>query len=154
MPAPSQFQLGPFTVDGDGRLAPREAGVPPTFSFRWREHTIHASMTAAGEDSGQLDFRTRLGRIPSTAEADPAQRPRGFSAIRELGRELPESWRVRLLPDHRAMLDVQVEIELPITATALVTECTLFLLTLAPYLEVLEGTGLTATRATVPNPAR
>jgi len=48
-----------------------------------------------------------------------------------------------LLAAHGVWLETQARINLPITAAALITEITRFALDLAPYLELLDETGLT-----------
>ena len=48
-----------------------------------------------------------------------------------------------LLADHRVWLETEPRIELPITAAGLITEITRFALDLAPYLELMDETGLT-----------
>jgi len=57
---------------------------------------------------------------------------------------LPETWSIRLLPDHQPQLEVETVVGLPITVTNLVTELTLFLLALSPHLDLLDMTGVTA----------
>ena len=57
---------------------------------------------------------------------------------------LPEGWSIRLAADHRVLLEAKLRAPLPITATALMAEITLFLPALALYLDVLEEAGLAA----------
>jgi hypothetical protein len=49
---------------------------------------------------------------------------------------------VVLLADHRVWLEAEPRVELPITAAGLITEITRFALDLAPYLELMDETGL------------
>ena len=85
-----------------------------------------------------------LGRVPSTARpANQGQREASFQLLHALPATLPHGWRVGLAADHRVMLEVERHVPLPITATTLVTEMTCFLLALAPYLDLLEETGVT-----------
>ena len=56
---------------------------------------------------------------------------------------MPSDWRVVLLADHRVWLETEPRVELPITAASLITEITRFALDLAPYLELMDETGLT-----------
>ena len=137
MPAPATTRLGPFSVDTEGRLTPWLDGETPAFTFKWRDRTIQASMTATGPEAGQLGFQTTVGRIPSSANGRPGDRLDGFAALRAMRNALPPGWRVRLAPDHRAVVESKAQITLPVTATALVTACTLFLIALDPLLAVL-----------------
>jgi hypothetical protein len=50
---------------------------------------------------------------------------------------------VLLLADHRVWLETDQRIDLPITAAGLITEITRFALDLAPYLELMDESGLT-----------
>jgi hypothetical protein len=150
MPFHAPFILGPFMVDAEGRLTPRDPEAPPAFIFRWRGrpvrvHIVRAQNLRPDESDGRLRLQATLGRVPSTAHGtQPALRPRSFSVMRELRRLVPPEWRVRLSPDHRALLEAEAEIALPITATGLLTEVTLFLLGLAPYLDLLDEAGIAA----------
>jgi hypothetical protein len=144
MPMQDRFPLGPFIVDTDGRLAPRDLDVLPAFSVLWRGRSVHARMTLADPWDGRLKLHTVLGRMPSTASADrTGARPQSFASLRAVRRGLPGAWEVRLLADHRALLEAEAEISLPITAVGLVTALTRFLLTLSPYLDLLEEGGVT-----------
>jgi hypothetical protein len=72
--------------------------------------------------------------------------------LRNLLSALPEHWSARLLPDHQPQLEVETGVGLPITVTNLVTELTLFLLVLSPYLDLMDqaGVGLVATTPSQP----
>jgi len=141
MPFDVPSMLGPFSVDEQGRLAPRDPNALPAFLFRWRGRVIRARMRGAEPQLGRLLLRSVLGRVPSSAGDDPATRPASFAVLHWLPRELPPGWRLSLLPDHRILLDAGADIALPITASGLVVELAGFLLTLAPYLDLLEGVG-------------
>ena len=56
---------------------------------------------------------------------------------------MPPDWQVLLLADHRVWLETDQRIDLPITAAGLITEITRFALDLAPYLELMDESGLT-----------
>ena len=73
-----------------------------------------------------------------------ATRAACFTMLRSLLPALPQTWNVRLLPDHQPQLEVETVVTLPITVTNLVTELTSFLLILSPYLDLLDQTGVTA----------
>lgn len=66
-----------------------------------------------------------------------------------LPRSVPPGWRVTLLADHRVWLETETRIALPITAAALITEITRFLLVLAPFVDLLDEEGLAALGAGV-----
>jgi hypothetical protein len=145
MPLHTPIPLGPFLIDAEGRLAPRADDAFPAFTFRWRGRSVHASLSHVDPQDGRLKLQAVLGRVPSTAEnRKTAPRPTSFASLRAVRRDLPEDWTMRLLPDHSALLEAEAAIPLPITATGLVTELTRFLLVLAPYLDLLDETGVTA----------
>jgi hypothetical protein len=144
MPMPTPLSLGPFLVDAEGRLTPRDQVAFPNFNFFWRGRSVRVCMTPGEVPDGRLKLQTVLGRVPSTAGGDSTRvRPGSFASLRAVRRELPNAWEIRLRPDHSATLEAEAEIELPITAIGLVTEMTRFLLTLSPYLDLLDEGGVT-----------
>lgn len=140
MPFKEAFTLGPFSVDAVGQLTPISRDSPPGFSVCWRGRVVHARLVHAEDREGHLSIQATMGRVPSTA-IDPAARTEFLTVLRGLLRELPETWRVRLLPDHRPMVEVETLIGIPITATGLIGELTAFLLDLSPYLDLLDEAG-------------
>ena len=90
---------------------------------------------------------------PGTA-SDPAVRVACFEMLRNLLSSLPEHWSASLLPDHQPQLEVETSVDLPITVINLVTELTLFLLVLSPYLDLMDqaGVGLVTTQPVSPCP--
>jgi len=148
MPLNAPFQLGPFLVDMHGRLAPRSLEAVPGFMVRWRGRAVHARLEQQG-DNDRLALRAVVGRIPSTARRSGGSelRPRSFDALRDLRRALPDGWRLRLLPDHSAVMEADAAVALPVTAVELITALTQFLLNLTPYLDLLDETGLPAENA-------
>ncbi len=137
--------LGPFRVDAAGTLEPVHSDTMPSFTCRWRERKVHARLLPADDSEWRLHLQAPLARVPSSARsADAAHRPPGFALLRGLPATLPEGWRIGLAADHRVLLEAECKAALPITATALVSAVTSFLLTLAPYLDVLDAAGLTA----------
>ena len=143
MPFDAPFKLGPFTCDCQGRLSPCEEADMPAFLFRWRGRCVHARIARVAAGEGRLLLEGTLGRIPSTASApDNTLRPRSFAVLRWLPRAVPPDWRVSLGADHCVRLETAAMITLPITAAALITEITVFLLALDPYLELLDEGGL------------
>lgn len=146
MPFVVPFKLGPFTVDAEGRLSPCQPGAAPAFLFRWHGRVVRSRLAQFGtaEMGLVLQAEMALGRVPSTARVtDETERPRSFALLRWLTRVMPAGWRVRLSPDHRVWLEAETPIGLPITAAALVTQITCFALDLAPYLDLLDETGVT-----------
>ena len=139
------FKLGPFTVDQGGRLSPWDSGTTPAFLFRWHSRVVRSRLilSDAVADGLVLHAEVALGRVPSTAGvSDETQRPRSFALVHWLERVMPAGWRVRLAPDHGVWLEAQVPIGLPITAVALLTKISCFALDLAPYLDLLDETGV------------
>jgi hypothetical protein len=150
MPFGAPFKLGPFMVDSGGRLSPSEPEKIPAFLFRWRNRVVRARLAEASPADGRLALQSTLGRVPSTAGiSDETRRPRSFAAMHWLPRSVPPGWRVTLLADHRVWLETETRIALPITAAALITEITRFLLVLAPFVDLLDEEGLAALGAGV-----
>jgi hypothetical protein len=142
MPFKESFMLGPFLVDGEGRLSPARQDVAPGFSVRWRGRVVHARLVQTDKGDGHVHLQARLGRIPSSA-SDPAIRVACFTILRSLLTAMPKAWSVRLLPDHQPELEVEAVVGLPITVTNLVTELAAFLLVLSPFLDLLDQAGVT-----------
>jgi len=151
MPFDAPFRLGPFIVDEAGRLSPGAPDSFPSFSVCWRDRVLHLRLVQApspGSARGSLGVEVVLGRVPSTAgggaASGPARREDAFAVLRGLPPVLPAGWEVALLADHRVRLALQTGLDVPTRASALVTEVTLLLLELAPYLDVLDEAGITA----------
>jgi hypothetical protein len=145
MPFDAPFKLGPFTVDSEGRLSPWERGRAPAFLFRWHGRLVRSRVVQrdVAADGLVLQAEVALARVPSTAwVSDEMQRPRSFALVHWLARMMPEGWKVRLAPDHRVCLEADMPIGLPLTAVALLTMVTRFALDLAPYLDLLDETGV------------
>jgi hypothetical protein len=153
MPFDAPFKLGPFMVDSEGRLWPGEPEAAPGFLFRWHDRVVRARLAQADAAHGRIILQAAVARVPSTASTpDDTLRPRTFALLRWLERSVPPGWRVSLLADHRVWLESDRMIAMPITAAALMTEITCFLLELAPHLDLLDESGLT-TVAAGPTPA-
>ncbi len=153
MPFDAPFQLGPFLVSDGGRLALAQADSLPRFHLDWCGCRVDAQLVADGAHplpgagpEGELRLRATVGRVPSTALCgrDEAGRRREevFTALRSLPANLPEGWQVTLLADHRVVVLSAAKVAMPTTATALLTDVTMFLLALAPYLELLDEIGV------------
>ena len=146
MPLDAPFTLGPFIVNGDGRLSPSTPDQFPSFRVAWRGHVVQARLTAAGPEGGTLALQAMLGRVPSTGRAGrpgTLSRETAFAAVRALPHMLPPGWKLALLADHRIVAETHIKLTLPTSAEELVSELTLFLMRLAPYLDLLaEGVGV------------
>jgi hypothetical protein len=146
MPFDTPFKFGPFSVDAGGRLTLEDPRSGPSFRFRWQGRLIHARLDRSDAATGRLTLRVGVARVRSTAGTpNPALRSRSFALLRWLTGTLPPEWRAALLADHRFRLETDVVIGLPITAVGLISELTRFALELAPYLELMDEMGLTAT---------
>lgn len=146
MPLHAPFTLGPFLVDADGRVTQRLPDQPPAFVVRWRGRSVRAQMLGINGTEGKLTMQTVLGRVPSSVTAF-GERPRSFALLRGLRRGLPGPWTLRLLADHRAVLEAETAITLPSTAVGLVTEVTRFLMSMSPYLDLMDEAGFRAPAA-------
>jgi hypothetical protein len=135
------FYLGPFVLDSEGRLTLRTPDAPPGFVVRWRGRTVHAQVKFAEGGAGTLALETVLGRIPSSATA-MGERSRSFDRLRRLRHRPFGAWKLRLLADHRAVLEAEAAIALPITAVNLVGEVTRALLDMTPYFDLMDEVGL------------
>jgi len=147
MPFDAPFQLGPFKVGPDGRLALASAEQLPRFTILWRGCRVEARLGVGTGDKapGELSLQAMVGRVPSTARVSgsaPAQRDAVFAALRSLPATLPEGWRTDLLADHRVTMLTATKVEMPTTIISLLTDVTQFLLALGPYLDLLEELGV------------
>ncbi len=157
MPFDAPFQLGPFHVGPDGRLALASPERLPRFTIMWRGCRIEARLgVGTGEadlrdesrgdgDRAELSLQALVGRVPSTARVAgqaSSQRDAVFAALRSLPATLPDGWRTDLLADHRVTMLTATKVEMPTTITNLLTDVTQFLLALGPYLDLLEELGV------------
>lgn len=130
--------LGPFLIDGQGRIAPRAGEDMPHFLFQWRDRRVSARLVD-GQGDGRLLLSACLGRVPSSADPGAVDRRNAsFGILRNFLDVLPGEWRVRLMPDHQVRLDTEVALTWPASAVELMAELTRFLLALAPYLDLLD----------------
>lgn len=145
MPLDVPLTLGPFVVDPTGGLSPSTPESFPSFRLRWRGHQIQARL-AAGRKDGALALHAVLGRVRSTGRPEISRaQPRqlAFAMLRTLPHVLPPDWTVTLMPDHTIATEAHIQLSLPTRAEVLLTELTLFLFRLAPYLDLLaEGAGM------------
>lgn len=130
-----QLPHGPFLVSDDGSLKPmRDAAM----RFVWRGRGCLATLS-----DGQINLAAQAGAVPFTAE-QPLARPGAFAALGAMPGDLPQGWRLRLMPDHRVQLEAAFDLRGDTTATALVSAMVRFALALDPYLDRLELAGLAA----------
>jgi len=135
--------LGPFHVGAGGALEPMSADAAPKFTCRWRNRTVHIRMLPSDQSDWRLEMRAPLTRMPSSARAsEAARRLASFALLRDLPATMPDGWRIGLAADHRVVLEAERRARLPLTATSLIGEITLFLMALSPYLDVLDEAGL------------
>lgn len=133
MPHMDRVAHGPFLVAKDGVLT---ALRPPELRFAWRGRDCAAVLA-----EGQMTLSAEVGAVPYTVELATA-RPGAFAELGALPDQLPQGWRVRLLPDHRVKLESAVSIGVATTATTLLTAMVGFALALDPYLDRLELAGV------------
>lgn len=143
MPLQTPFRLGPFVMDAHGRLEPGDASHLPSFRMAWRGCPVHARFDESWEGQGatvRLVLSAVVGRVPSTAGGDAARnlvrRAAAFAALQRLG-DGTAALRMRLLADHRVVVEESRAVNRPVSAIDLLTESTCFLLDLGPYLDVL-----------------
>lgn len=155
------FRLGPFEVGRDGRMALAGDADVPRFHLTWRNLPVAATLMASKADptDGELHLQAIIGRVPSTASPGPGggiaeQRAGVFSLLRSISLKIGTSpatttsnWRVQLLPDHRVMVQSVAAMTLPTSVTSLLTDVTLFLLALDPYLDLMADGGVETTGA-------
>jgi hypothetical protein len=127
------YPHGPFLVEPDGALNAIRA---PALRFAWRGRPCEARLA-----EGRLHISAGAGAPPYTAER-PAQRAGALAAIGALPAELPEGWRLRLLPDHHLRVEQERRLTAPVTAIALVAALVGFALALDPHLDRLEAAGI------------
>lgn len=139
MPIDAPLQLGPFTIDGQGHIAPRHPEQRATFSFSWRARALHARLSG-----GELELEAVAGRVPSTGQAAAGSHERSLilAFLPRLPALLPAEWRAILAPDHRLLMFSIITLSEPPVITDLLAAITRRLIALAPYLDVLEEAGL------------
>lgn len=126
---------GPFLVAKDGSLTPQRQAA---MRFEWRGRGCEAIV-----EDGCVSLTIQAGAVPFTAERAEL-RPGAFAALGALPPDLPEGWRLKLLPDHRVRLETAMPLGEEVTATILVRAMVAFALALDPYLDRLETAGLGA----------
>jgi hypothetical protein len=137
LPENGGFRVGAFLVDSAGGLAPHDPDRPANFRCHWRERPVRVAL-----ERDLLSLTVELGRVPSSVSSGSDLRQSVFSALRGLPATLPDSWELDLLPDHRVRIGVIIQLPPPVTAAAMMISVTHFLLTLAPYLDLLEEVGV------------
>ena len=166
MPFDLPLTIGPFSVDTNGGLSPRDGKNFPSFQVTWRNCRVAAVMRQAEttQDGPALALSVIVGAVPSTAGDDPdlaqARRVRVLGALRCLPGLTPPGWQVQVRADHRVAVAADIQLRLPVRAVSLIGAITGFLIALAPYLDMLDelglagaapaGAGLSGTRKTWP----
>jgi hypothetical protein len=135
--------LGPFKVDRNGLISPASPALMPRFCVNWRRRLVQARLQqpdAADTNAGTLELITRVGRVPSTGKRSMAlqEREKALALLRHLPRLLPQGWAMRLTADHSVVVEAQASLLLPISAIGLVTQLSVFLLALNPYLDAFD----------------
>ena len=136
------LKLGPFLVSSNGVLQPAQADATPHLRFAWRGRQCEAELL-----DGALKLAAVAARVPSTAEPG-ADREGAFATLATLPKELPQGWRMQLLPDHRVRLGTEAAMDSPPTATRLIAAMVRFAVALDPYLDRLESAGVSAPSGT------
>jgi hypothetical protein len=143
----TKTHFGPFKLDPTGLLSPMSPASFPRFYVSWRKRLVQARMRQEDTDDsteGTLELATSVGRVPSTGKppGDPPKRDAALAMLRQLPALLPAGWRLTLAADHSVLIQTEVVIVLPISAISLVTQMSLFLLSLGPYLDALDEGGM------------
>ncbi len=130
--------LGMFEVDQDGRLSPGLPASKLAMEFRWRERPV-STWLRAEEDApnGTMMFRTRVGRMPSSALA-AAARPDAFALLRCLPALLPDRWTLTVAADHSLQIEAELAVAMPALVSDLLVPTVQFCLAAAPLLDLLE----------------
>ena len=138
MPIDAPMKLGPFMIDGLGHIAPRVPEQRARFSFFFRACPLLARLSG-----NELELEAAIGRVPSTGQV-AARRERSLilAFLPRLPALLPPEWRLILAPDHRVLMLSKMALTEPPVITDLLAKITLRLISLAPYLDVLEEAGL------------
>ena len=138
--------LGPFKVGPCGLISPATPALFPRFCVNWRRRLVQARMLQPDPDDashGTLEIITRLGRVPSTGKALlPDRRDLALGLLRNLPKLMPQGWKMRVAADHSVVMETHAILVLPISAISLVTQMSLFLLSLNPYLDALDEGGV------------
>ena len=132
----SSVPLGPFLVDGAGRLAFRHSDTTRGFGFLWRANRCRVRL-----GGGTLSFTAVIGRLPSTAGGG-GQREAALGVLRAVGKVLPAGWRLRLLADHRVQVEVEQALNWPTSMAALLTPVVRLVFCVAPLMELMREAGM------------
>ncbi len=143
MPLARETRLGPFKVDRQGLLSPSSPNLFPRFAVVWRNRLVQAQMhqpDPTNAKQGTLSLLAQVGRVPSTGGPANISADRGTSlgVLRQLPRLMPKGWSLRVMADHSVVVEADQVLSLPVSAINLVTQMSLFLLALQPYLDVLD----------------
>lgn len=129
------IELHSLEVDNSGVIMQRKPKFPLNFNFSWRNSAFEG---AVNQEDGQLtlELRLKLTTVPFTAE-DADQRSKWSAIISNSGN--PAAGNLEILRDSTAILSKSIE--LPemngFTADGFVTNISMMVLSLAPYLDLL-----------------
>jgi hypothetical protein len=139
MPIDAPLALGPFCIDVMGRLSARLPDRDARFSFVWRNRLMQARLADT-----VLEMQAVVGRVPSTAALPTARQERMqiFAFLPRLPALLPPEWRAFLAADHRLLMQTSLALATSPVITDLLAAMTMRLISLAPYLDVLEEAGV------------
>ncbi len=133
----ASFGIGPFSVAPALGMTPIDPASPVVFDIAWRGRPVAARL-----EQGDLHVSAILGRVPSTAAGGAPLHAGVFEFLGQLPAELPPPWTLSLLPDHRVQVAWSQPLPAPMSVAALVCRLTEFLLALAPYLDLMEESGV------------
>lgn len=129
--------LGPFLVESDGTLRPRERERPVRFTFRWRAHPFTAQL-----EGESLTLEAQAGRLPNSVGGESAQRRAFFERFPTLRHLVPAPWSAALTPAHTVTFNARLALAPPARISALLTLLGGEVLRLAPYFELFADSGL------------
>ncbi len=134
------IEMHSMAIDERGNLTSREPDFPLRFQFRWRD-TAFEGEVGQNESGLYLELRTQLGALPYTAEND-AGRANFMTVISADQKQ--DYGTLRIVQDQTIVFEKDVELPRSggLTATALVTQIAILVLSAAPYLDLLAELGL------------
>ena len=129
------IELHSLEVDNSGALSQRPPKFPLNFHFSWRECKFEGLVDRV-DGQMTLELSLKLGDVPYTAE-DAAQRSKWSAIISNTGN--PEDVALKIIRNGSAVLSKTIN--LPemngFTADGFVTNTSLMVLSLAPYLDLI-----------------
>ena len=139
------FGVGRLRVTPAQGITLTDPDIPAEFEIDWRGCLVLARL-----ETTSLRVSVILGQVPSMATSGITLRAAVFEMLDRLPAELPLPWSLGLLPDHRVRVEWSQPLPPPISVANLVCRLTEFLLALAPYLDLLEESGIILWSASTP----